>query len=231
MSDAATTTLPPREADFSMSITPMMQQYQDAKREHPGALLLFRMGDFYEMFYDDAEVAARVLGLALTSREKGTKAVPMAGFPHHALESYLAKLIRAGHRVAICDQVEDPRLAKGLVKREVTRVVTPGTLTDEGLLEPHESNYLAAVVIGGKRVQDAAVRGPRDAGDGSRDAITVGLAWESLSTGEFRVAELGADQLAAELARIEPAECLVSDDEAASADIARRLPPATPLPL
>ena len=112
-------------------MTPMMQQYRDAKDRHPGMLLLFRMGDFYELFDGDAEVAAGVLGLTLTSRDK---TITMAGFPHHALEPHLRKLLQAGHRVAICDQVEDAALAKGLVKREVTRVVTPGTLTEDDLL-------------------------------------------------------------------------------------------------
>src|SRR6516165_1653586 len=112
--------------------TPMMQQYREAKERHPGMLLLFRMGDFYELFDADAEVASRVLGLTLTSRDK---TVPMAGFPHHALESYLQKLLRAGHRVAVCDQVEEAALARGLVRREVTRVVTPGTITEDDLLD------------------------------------------------------------------------------------------------
>ena len=126
----------------------MMKQYEEAKRACPGALLLFRMGDFYEMFHEDAKTAARVLNLALTSRDKGENGTPMAGFPHHQLESYLAKLIAAGFRAAVCEQVEDPKLAKGLVKREVTRVVTPGTITDDALLDPRESNYLAAVSPG-----------------------------------------------------------------------------------
>src|SRR6202140_2773981 len=125
-----------------MTVTPMMQQYGQAKECHPGMLLLFRMGDFFELFDEDAEVAARVLGLTLTSRDK---TIPMAGFPHHQLENYLHKLLRGGHRVAICDQVEDPALAKGLVRREVTRVVTPGTITEDNLLDPRRSNHLAAV--------------------------------------------------------------------------------------
>src|SRR5947199_3906521 len=148
------------------SLTPMMQQYRELKARDPEALLLFRMGDFYEMFGEDAERAAALLGLALTSRdkEKGPNALPMAGFPHPALESYLAKLVQAGQRAAVCEQVEDPRYAKGLVKREVVRVVTPGTLTDEALLDPKTANYLAAVVgVGGK----------------------LGLAWVELSTGQF----------------------------------------------
>ena len=130
-----------------MAATPMMQQYLDAKAACGDALLLFRMGDFYELFYDDAKAASRVLGLALTSRDKGENPIPMAGFPYHQLESYLAKLIAAGLRAAVCEQVEDPKLAKGLVKREVTRVVSPGTLTDDALLDPRESNYLAAVAL------------------------------------------------------------------------------------
>src|ERR1044072_3640237 len=105
--------------------TPMMQQYREAKARHPGMLLFFRNGDFYELFEDDAELGARLLGITLTKRDKG---IPMAGGPHHALDRYLARLIRAGHRVAICDQVEEASQAKGIIKREVTRVVTPGTL-------------------------------------------------------------------------------------------------------
>ena len=168
----------------------MMQQYLDAKRACPEALLLFRMGDFYEMFHDDAKVAAQTLNLALTSRDKGPDAVPMAGFPYHQLESYLGKLINAGMRVAVCDQVEDPKLAKGLVRREVTRVVTPGTVTDEALLDPRESNYLAAVAPGDP----------------------VGLAWVDLSTGRFFAAAFASRHLADQLARIAPAECLLSEE-------------------
>src|SRR3954464_8952130 len=122
--------------------TPMMRQYREAKDRHPGMLLLFRMGDFFELFGDDAVLASRVLGLTLTSRDKQ---IPMAGFPHHQLEGYLRKLLLAGHRVAVCDQVEEPAQAKGLVKREVTRVVTAGTVTDDELLEPAAPNLLAAV--------------------------------------------------------------------------------------
>ena len=118
------------------SLSPMMQQYHEAKRAGGEALLLFRMGDFYELFFEDAKTAARVLGLSLTSRDKGDDPVPMAGFPHHQLDSYLAKIIAAGHRAAVCEQVADPRQAKGIVKREVTRIVTPGTVTDDALLDP-----------------------------------------------------------------------------------------------
>jgi DNA mismatch repair protein MutS len=173
-----------------MAATPMMKQYQEAKRACPDAMLLFRMGDFYELFFEDAKTAARTLNLALTSREKGAGAIPMAGFPHHQLESYLGKLIAAGMRVAVCEQVEDPREAQGLVRREVTRIVTPGTVTDEALLDPRQSNYLAAVAPG-----DPA-----------------GLAWVELSTGRFVAAGFPADRLADQLARLAPAECLTSED-------------------
>src|SRR5437870_8721217 len=125
--------------------TPLMRQYSANKREHPAALLFFRLGDFYEMFFEDAVLAAKELQITLTSRnkEKGV-AIPMCGVPFHAAEGYIAKLIRKGFRVAICDQMEDPRLAKKLVKREVTRVVTPGTAVDSQVLEARENNYLAA---------------------------------------------------------------------------------------
>ncbi len=128
-----------------MSASPMMQQYADAKKACGDAILLFRMGDFYELFYEDAKTAAQVLGLTLTSRDKGQNPIPMAGFPYHQLEGYLGKLIQKGFRAAVCEQVEDPRQAKGLVKREVTRVVSPGTLTDDALLDPRQSNYLASL--------------------------------------------------------------------------------------
>src|SRR3954463_13077154 len=129
-----------------MPQSPMMQQYHEAKQAAGDALLLFRMGDFYELFFDDAKIAARTLGIALTSRDKGDDTVPMAGFPYHQLDAYLAKIIAAGHRAAICEQMEDPKHAKGIVKREVTRIVTPGTLTDDALLDPQSSNYLAALI-------------------------------------------------------------------------------------
>jgi len=148
------------------------------------------MGDFYEMFYEDAKTAARVLNLALTSREKGENAIPMAGFPHHQLESYLGKLIAAGMRAAVCEQVEDPKKAKGLVRRELTRIVTPGTVTDDALLDPRESNFLVAVAPG-----DPA-----------------GVAWVELSTGRFVAAGFPQKQLTDQIARIAPAECLLAED-------------------
>ena len=171
------------------NLTPAMERYLEVKRQNPGSILLFRMGDFYELFFEDAVVSSKVLGLTLTSRDKGSpNPIPMAGFPYHALEGYLRKLIVAGHRVAVCEQMEDPKLAKGMVKREVTQVVTPGTLTDEALLDPRESNFLASVW-------------PSRAG-------SVGLAWLEVSTGRFVTTDLEPAQLADELARIRPSECL-----------------------
>ncbi|MFM8221805.1 MAG: DNA mismatch repair protein MutS, partial [Planctomycetaceae bacterium] len=127
--------------------TPAMQRYLEVKDQYPGTMLLFRIGDFYELFYEDAVEAARALGITLTTRDKGSSnPIPMAGFPFHQLDNYLRRLIQAGFRAAVCEQVEDAAEAKGLVRREVTRVVTPGTLTDDALLEPRESNFLAAVV-------------------------------------------------------------------------------------
>ncbi|MCH8042832.1 MAG: DNA mismatch repair protein MutS [Planctomycetes bacterium] len=174
----------------------MMQQYHDAKIACGDALLLFRMGDFYELFYEDAKTVAKALNLTLTSRDKGENPIPMAGFPHHQLDSYLAKLIAAGFRVGVCEQVEDAKKAKGLVRREVTRIVTPGTLTDDALLDPRESNYLAAVA--------------------GIESETAGLAWIDLSTGRFFASSLPQSQLADELARIAPAECLVAQSADAS---------------
>ena len=128
-----------------MTLSPMMKQYEEAKAASGDAILFFRMGDFYELFHEDAKTAARVLGLTLTSRDKGENPIPMAGFPHHQLEGYLAKLVRQGYRVAVCEQVEDPAMAKGLVRREVQRIVTAGTLTDDALLDPNKSNLLLCV--------------------------------------------------------------------------------------
>jgi DNA mismatch repair protein MutS len=169
----------------------MMQQYREAKERHPGMLLLFRMGDFYELFDTDAELVARVLGLTLTSRDK---TIPMAGFPHHQLEGYLRKLLHAGHRVAVCDQVEDPATATGkVVKREVTRVVTPGTVTEDNLLDPREANHLTAFFPSGAK---------------------IGVAWADLSAGHFYAADFPRDRLADEVGRVAPAEALVSEDHA-----------------
>ncbi len=168
----------------------MMQQYRELKARDPGALLLFRMGDFYELFGDDAERASALLGLTLTSRDKGADALPMAGFPHPALETYLAKIVQAGMRAAVCEQVEDPRAAKGLVKRDVVRIVTPGTLTDDDLLDPKTANYLASIVEAGPK---------------------MGLAWVELSTGRFSLTSLLRSELMDEMARLSPAETLISE--------------------
>lgn len=170
--------------------TPMMKQYRDAKKRHPGMLLLFRMGDFFELFGDDAVLAAKELGLTLTSRDKQ---MAMAGFPHHQLEGYLRKLLQRGHRVAVCDQVEDAAVAKGLVKREVTRVVTPGTVTEDELLDPAAPNYLAAIY---------------------RRGDVFGLAWADLSAGSFRAADVPAERLSDDLSRLAPAECLCAEGSA-----------------
>ncbi len=180
-----------------MSTSPMMRQYEEAKAACGDALLLFRMGDFYELFHRDAEICAKVLGLTLTSRDKGENPVPMAGFPHHQLEGYLAKLIRQGFRVAVCDQVEDPKEAKGIVRREVTRIVTAGTLTDEALLDPLEANLLVSVY----------------APQPGQLAAPVGLAWTELSTGRFEAGVFEASQIRDELARLSPAEVLVREDD------------------
>jgi len=183
-------------------LSPMMERYMEVKGQNPGTILLFRMGDFYELFFEDAQNAAKVLGLTLTSRDKASdNPTPMAGFPYHQLDAYLQKLIRAGFRAAICDQVEDPKKAKGLVRREVTRVVTPGTLTDDELLDPRQSNFLACVA-------------PAKA--------SIGLAWLELSTGRFLLTELEPSQLQDELARINPAECLIPESAAKENNLAMR---------
>src|SRR4030081_2688358 len=136
---------------MSATATPAMRQYLDAKDQHRDAIVLFRMGDFYEMFYEDALVAARALELTLTSRSKDSNGggIPMGGGPFHAVDGYIARLVRSGFRVAICDQVEDPRKAKGVVKRDVVRVVSPGTLTDAGFLDAREPAFLISVCSGG----------------------------------------------------------------------------------
>jgi DNA mismatch repair protein MutS len=174
--------------------TPAMQRYLEVKAQHPNAILLFRMGDFYELFYEDAVAASKAVGLTLTSRDKGSpNPIPMAGFPYHQLDGYLQKLVRAGFRAAICEQMEDPKLAKGPVKRDVTRVVTPGTLTEDSLLDPRESNFLACVFP-------------------AKEAC--GLAWIEVSTGRFFLSDLSHDVVADEIARIRPAECLIPEQAA-----------------
>lgn len=180
-----------------MSTSPMMRQYEEAKAACGDALLLFRMGDFYELFHEDANICGRVLGLTVTSRDKGDNPVPMSGFPYHQLESYLAKLIRHGYRVAVCDQVEDPKEAKGIVRREITRIVTAGTLTDEALLDPLQSNLLVGLY---------SLR------PGKSDS-PVGMAWAELSTGRFQAGVFDRNQVLDELARLEPSEVLIREDD------------------
>lgn len=185
------------------NVSPMMRQYLDAKAACGDALLFFRMGDFYELFHEDAKTVARVLGLTLTSRDKGDNPVPMAGFPYHQLEGYLAKLIRSGYRVAVCEQVEDPREAKGIVRREVTRIVTAGTLTDDALLDPRVTNQLVCVYT--------PRPGKATAGNGALDR--VGIAWAELSTGRFHAGVFPASSVRDELARLEPSEVLIREDD------------------
>ena len=174
--------------------TPLMKQFFAAKAEHPDVLLFFRMGDFYELFYDDARKAARLLDITLTQRGNSAgKPIPMAGVPHHAYEGYLARLVALGESVAICEQIGDPALAKGLVERKVVRIVTPGTVTDEALLDERRDTLLLAI---------------------SRFKNGYGLAWADLASGRLRANEVdGEDALEAELARLQPAEVLVADED------------------
>ena len=184
------------EADLS-NHTPMMQQYLRLKAEAGPLLLLYRMGDFYEMFYEDAERGARLLSLTLTRRgsSNGTP-IPMAGVPFHAAEQYLAKLVAQGVSVAICEQIGDPATSKGPVERKIVRIVTPGTLTDEALLPAKADRSVAAVFI------------PRKGGKAAR----AGIAWLNLASGEFKVSECAPEALDSELHRIDPAEVLIADD-------------------
>ncbi|MBI4293073.1 MAG: DNA mismatch repair protein MutS [Betaproteobacteria bacterium] len=169
----------------------MMQQYLRLKAQHPDILLFYRMGDFYELFYDDAEKAARLLDITLTTRGASAGApIKMAGVPYHAVEQYLAKLVKLGESVAICEQIGDPAAAKGPVERQVMRIVTPGTLTDSALLEEKADNLLLAAAL---------------------DGATVGLAWLNLASGELRVAETAKHSFAQDLRRIGPAEILIAE--------------------
>jgi len=181
-------------------LSPLMRQYRDIKRDHRDAILFFRVGDFYEMFFEDAEIASRALSIALTSRDKHRPdPIPLCGVPYHAAMTYIAKLLKTGHTVAVCDQVEDPKLAKGLVRREVVRVYTPGTLTDTELLSATESNFLAAIAA-----PPASSRRP--------SAPWLALAALDPSTGEFSIMEFSGEsavrQLQDELFRLEPREVL-----------------------
>ena len=174
------------------SVTPMMQQYLAIKEQHPDELLFYRLGDFYEMFFDDALTASRELELTLTGRDCGLpERAPMCGVPYHAVDTYITRLIEKGYRVAICEQMEDPALAKGLVKREITRIVTPGTVTDQSALSERQNNFLASVCIEGKR---------------------AGLAYTDVTTGEFYVRQLSNEEreLRGALAAIAPRELITN---------------------
>ena len=173
--------------------TPMLKQYLAMKKEYPDSILFFRLGDFYEMFYEDAKVASKILGIALTSRNKSDKknSVPLCGVPHHSAEPYLTKLLKSGHKVAICEQIEDPKSAKGVVKRKVVRVLTPGAVLDSENLDSKSNNYLASVY----------------AGNGS-----YGLAYTDISTGLFRTTVFNSiDDLMDEIYQIEPKEILLQE--------------------
>ncbi len=208
--------------DEAFRITPMMEQYIEIKAANPDCLLFYRMGDFYELFFDDAEVASRALGIMLTKRGKHLgRDIPMCGVPIERADEYLHRLIALGHRVAVCEQLEDPaqarkRGAKSVVRRDVVRLVTPGTLTEDSLLDAKRNNYLLALAR--SRVSSGEDR--------------FALAWIDISTGEFRVAECDRGSLAAAVARIEPGEIIVSDAVYADTELApilRALPALTPL--
>ena len=205
-------------------VTPMMEQYTEIKAAHPGCLLFYRMGDFYELFFEDAEIASRALGIVLTKRGKHLgRDIPMCGVPIERSEEYLHRLIARGHRVAVCEQTEDPAEAKkrgnkSVVRRDVVRLVTPGTLTEDTLLEAGENNYLLAIARA------------RASGE---EAGRFAISWIDISTGEFRIAECDRLGLNAEIARLEPGEIIVSDALYGDAELApylRALPAVTPLP-
>ncbi|MEI8355965.1 MAG: DNA mismatch repair protein MutS, partial [Deltaproteobacteria bacterium] len=171
--------------------TPMIRQYLEIKAEHPDCILFFRLGDFYEMFFDDAVKASRILDITLTSRNKNSTGgdVPLCGIPYHSATPYIAKLISAGEKVAVCEQVEDPKSAKGIVKREVVKIITPGLVVDTESLAAKENNYLFSLCSGKKGLW--------------------GLAYLDISTGEFRVTELeGVDALSGEMLCVNPREIL-----------------------
>ena len=181
-----------------------MQQYLRIKSDFPDTLLLFRMGDFYEVFYEDARRAARLLDITLTTRgESGGAPIPMAGVPHHALDNYLARLVRQGESAAICEQVSEPVPGKGLVERKVVRVVTPGTLTEEALLESRQENLLAALAVSGEE---------------------FALAWLELASGRFTVRNIDSlEEVEAQLERLQPAELLVEEGQGLATNAGDRL--------
>src|SRR6202012_6055165 len=208
--------------EASARVTPMMDQYLEIKAANPSLLLFYRMGDFYELFFEDAEVASKALGIALTKRGKHQGAdIPMCGVPVERSEDYLHRLIAKGFRVAVCEQMEDPAAArargnKSVVRRDVVRLVTPGTLTEDTLLDARANNYLLAIARA------------RASSGGDR----FGLAWIDISTSEFMVTEGAGSELAATLARINPNEAVVADalyGDAELGPLLRELPAVTPL--
>src|SRR5712692_2666204 len=207
-------------AEGAARATPVMEQFIEIKAANPDCLLFYRMGDFYELFFEDAEIAARALGIVLTKRGKHLgRDIPVCGVPIHRADEYLHRLIAMGHRVAVCEQLEDPaearkRGAKSVVRRDVIRLVTPGTLTEDTLLDARRNNYLLAIAR------------TRASGD------EFALAWIDISTGEFRIAERDRAGIAAEIARLEPGEIIVSDALYGDTELApylRSLPAVTPL--
>src|SRR5882724_13113246 len=213
---------PARPAETGGRLTPMMEQYLEIKAANPGLLLFYRMGDFYEMFFEDAEIASAALGIVLTKRGRHQGSdIPMCGVPVERSDDYLHRLIAMGHRVAVCEQMEDPAAArkrgnKSVVRRDVVRVVTPGTLTEDTLLDARTNNYLLAL---------ARARG-------SSGADRLGLAWIDISTSEFIVTECSTGELAATLSRINPNEVIVTDALYGDPDLGpllRELPAVTPL--
>ncbi len=227
--DAAPSRAPPDVSPVSppgdeQRVTPLMEQYVEIKAAHPGYLLFYRMGDFYELFFEDAEVASRALGIVLTKRGKHRgRDIPMCGVPVHRADEYLHRLIAQGHRVAVCEQIEDPaeakkRGGKSVVQRDVIRLVTAGTLTEDSLLDAKRNNYLVAIA--------RAKRGANDAHS------VFALAYLDISTGEFRICRCDRNGLPAEIARLEPGEIIVADalyDDADLKPLWRSLPAVTPL--
>lgn len=217
MSSSAEPTWDALEVDPAL-LTPMMQHYVELKRQYPHAILLYRLGDFYEMFFQDAQVVSRELELVLTGREAGAIGrVPMCGIPYHAFDRYAAQLVAKGYALAVCDQMEPADQAKGLVRREVTRVITPGTVLEEELLQARQNNYLAAIV---------QLKGSRQA------PCRWGLAYADVSTGEFWVCQSeGQEPLEQELARLQPAEILLPTEEGLGLGLIRPGDPQKPLGL
>src|SRR6201986_2507360 len=218
--------IPPSDAapsaEANARVTPMMEQYLEIKAGHPGLLLFYRMADFYELFFEDAEIASKTLGIVLTKRGKHQGMdIPMCGVPVEGSEDYLHRLIGAGHRVAVCEQTENPAEAKArgnksVVRRGVVRLVTPGPLTEDTLLDARTNNYLIAI---------ARARG-------SAGGDRIGLSWIDISTSEFMVLECGTSELAATLARINPNEVIVTDalyGDPELGSLLRELPAVTPL--